>query len=99
MLNFIGSILQRYSANYEKHLAILSIWESHPVGIDGQNHITAITPLKFLPITEFEKRQKSMKRNTALALMNSIKYNYFGIELAMSSLLLVIWSYIIYNHL
>ena len=34
---------------------------SHPVGSNGQNHILAHTPLKFLPIEEFEKRQKSIK--------------------------------------
>ena len=42
---------------------------SHPVGLDGQNHIVAMTPLKFLPIKEFEKRQKSIDQNTKLALM------------------------------
>ena len=29
------------------------------MGIDGQNHIVAVTPLRFLPIKEFEKSQKS----------------------------------------
>ena len=37
------------------------IHKSHPVGTNGQNHILAHTPLKFLPIEEFEKRQKSIK--------------------------------------
>ena len=99
MWNFIGSVLKRIAFNEQTDYAFLSTWQSHPVGIDGQNHITAITPLKFLPIQEFEKRQKSMELNTALALINSIKDNYFGIELAMSSLLVVIWSHIICNHL
>ena len=45
---------------------------SHPVGIDGQNHIIAIPPFKFLPIKEFEKRQKSMDSMTTLSLMNSM---------------------------
>ena len=30
--------------------------------MDGQNHIIAVTPLKFLPITEFEKSQKSFDK-------------------------------------
>ena len=34
---------------------------SHPVGSNGQNHILAYPPFKFLPIEEFEKRQKSVK--------------------------------------
>ena len=33
---------------------------SHPVGSNGQNHILAQTPFKFLPVEEFEKRQKSI---------------------------------------
>ena len=37
---------------------------SHPVGMDGQNHIIAVTPLKFLPITEFEKSQKSFDKTS-----------------------------------
>ena len=45
---------------------------SHPVGLDGQNHIVAVTPMNFLPINEFEKRQKSMNRNSKLALMSSM---------------------------
>ena len=47
--------------------------KSHPVGIDGQNHIIAIPPLKFLPIKEFEKRQKSIDPTTTLSLMNSMQ--------------------------
>ena len=34
---------------------------SHPVGSNGQNYILAHTPLKFLPVVEFEKRQKSIQ--------------------------------------
>ena len=41
----------------------MSTIESHPVGLDGQNHIVACTPLKFLPMEEFEKRQKSIQSN------------------------------------
>ena len=42
--------------------------QSHPVGINGQNHIIAPTPMKFLPPEEFKKRQKSIdsKRNDAI---------------------------------
>ena len=47
--------------------------QSHPVGVDGQNHIIAIPPLKFLPIKEFEKQQKSIDPSTTLALMNSMQ--------------------------
>ena len=45
---------------------------SHPVGQDGQNHIIAVTPMKFLPIKEFESRQKSIDPNSKLALMSSM---------------------------
>merc|ERR1719204_582992 len=45
---------------------------SHPVGIDGQNHIIAVTPLKFLPPEEFQKRQKSIDSDRKLAIMSSI---------------------------
>merc|ERR1719204_1513749 len=45
---------------------------SHPVGIDGQNHIIAVTPLKFLPPEEFQKRQKSIDADRKLAIMSSI---------------------------
>jgi len=34
--------------------------KSHPIGFDGQNHIVAVTPLKFLPPEEFQKWQKSI---------------------------------------
>ena len=34
---------------------------SHPVGSNGQNHILAHPPFKFLPVEEFEKRQKSLR--------------------------------------
>ena len=46
--------------------------KSHPVGIDGQNHIIAVTPLKFLPPEEFQKRQKSIDSDRKLAIMSSI---------------------------
>ena len=45
---------------------------SHPIGKDGQNHIIAVTPMKFLPIKEFESRQKSIDPNSKLALMSSM---------------------------
>ena len=42
--------------------------------MNGQNHIIACTPLKFLPVEEFEKRQKSIKtKNLALTDVAKIK--------------------------
>ena len=46
--------------------------DSHPVGMNGQNHIVVMTPMKFLPVKDFEKRQKSVDQNTTLALMSSL---------------------------
>ena len=46
--------------------------KSHPVGINGRNNIIALTPMKFLPVTEFEKRQKSIDRNQTRAIMSSM---------------------------
>ena len=46
--------------------------KSHPVGIDGQNHIIAVTPLKFLPPEKFQKRQKSIDSDRKLAILSSI---------------------------
>ena len=48
----------KYSIFNAKHAFKFRI--SHPVGLDGQNHILAMTPLKLLPIKEFENRQKSI---------------------------------------
>ena len=45
---------------------------SHPVGLDCQNHIVAVTPMKFLSFKEFECRQKSVDPNSKLALMSSV---------------------------
>ena len=45
---------------------------SHPVGLDGRNHIVAVMPMKFLPSKEFKKRQKSIAPNSELALMSSM---------------------------
>ena len=45
--------------------------DSHPVGSNGRNNIIAPTPLKFLPVKEFEKRQKSINRNQTRAIMSS----------------------------
>ena len=42
--------------------------------MNGQNHIIACTPLKFLPVEEFEKRQKSIKpKSLALSDIITIK--------------------------
>ena len=46
-------------------------FDSHPVGSNGRNNIIAVTPMKFLPIKEFEKRQKSINRSQNRAIMNS----------------------------
>ena len=42
------------------------------MGINGRNNIVAMTPMKFLPIEEFEKRQKSIDPNKQLAIMSSM---------------------------
>ena len=39
--------------------------------MNGRNNILVVTPMKFLPIKEFEKRQKSINPNQNLSLMNS----------------------------
>ena len=45
--------------------------------MDGQNHILAVTPLKLLPVKEFENRQKSVGNNvdttSTLRLMKSME--------------------------
>ena len=46
--------------------------ESHPGGFNGQNHITAVTPLQFLPAKLFQKRQKAIDSNRKLAIMSSM---------------------------
>ena len=45
---------------------------SHPVGLDGRNHIVAVMPMQFLPSTEFKKRQKSIDTNSKLAMMSNM---------------------------
>jgi len=40
--------------------------------LNGQNHIVAVTPMKFLPIEEFKKRQKSIDPSQTLALKSSM---------------------------
>ena len=52
----------RVLATFLEIVLVVKILSSHPVGMDGQNHIIAVTPLKFLPITEFEKSQKSFDK-------------------------------------
>ena len=46
-------------------------FDSHPVGSNGRNNIIAVTPMKLLPIKEFEKRQKSINLNQNRAIMTS----------------------------
>ena len=47
-------------------------YKSHPVGINGRNNIVVMTPMKFLPIEEFEKRQKSINPSNTLAITSSM---------------------------
>ena len=47
-------------------------FKSHPVGFNGQNHITAVTPLQFLPAKLFQKRQKAIDSNRKLAILSSM---------------------------
>lgn len=54
--------LDCYSCYVELH--------SHPVGRNQQNHITVQTPLQFLPVTEFEKRQKSIDPSRVPAILS-----------------------------
>ena len=42
------------------------------MGLNGQNHIIAVTPMKFLPAKEFVKRQKTIDRDSKLALTSSM---------------------------
>ena len=55
-------------------ISLLNPPKSHPVGFNGQNHIIVKTPLEFLPVKEFEKRQKSIETKT-LCLMDSKAIN------------------------
>ena len=41
--------------------------------MDGKNHSIAMPPFKFLPITEFQKREKSINLNNTRALMDSME--------------------------
>ena len=54
-------------------------FDSHPIGINGRNAIVAFPPLKFLPIKEFEKRQKSIDHDTRM-IMSSMMTK-FGVEI------------------
>jgi len=53
-----------------------------------------MTPMKFLPVEEFEKRQKSVNRNQMLAITSSMmdkvgfQVNSFGFRLIVFDLLL-----------
>ena len=60
---------------YRKTTSIEFKWlpfKSHPVGSNGRNSIIAMTPMKFLPIKDFEERQKSINRNQNQAIMSSM---------------------------
>ena len=56
---------------------------SHPVGVNGRNNIVVMTPMKFLPIEEFEKRQKSIDPNNQLAITSSMMAK-FGFQVIKS---------------
>ena len=56
---------------YNKTNPIYNCLRSHPVGLDGRNHIVAVMPMEFLPSKEFKKRQKSINPNCELVLMSS----------------------------
>ena len=66
-MNWIQSTIFKYW----KKTVFNTHW-SHPIGLNGQNHIIAVTPMKFLPFTEYERRQKSIDSNSKLALMSSM---------------------------
>ena len=59
--DFISCISYGPWVSNEITLNACEIIKSHPVGSNGQNYILAHTPLKFLPVVEFEKRQKSIQ--------------------------------------
>ena len=46
--------------------------DSHPVGLNGQNSIVIPTPIKYLPMGEFDKRQKSINPSSSPALIKSM---------------------------
>ena len=68
--NWIQNLVTSNYIGTELITAGFNSFRSHPVGLDGQNHIVAVTPLKFLPAKEFKKRQKSI--NSKLALTSSM---------------------------
>ena len=79
MLNFTGKvnhklwIIRQFDSNLHFLLShFMFSCESHPVGFNGQNHITAVTPLQFLPAKLFQKRQKAIDSNRKLAIMSSM---------------------------
>ena len=72
MLSFTGMVLSRLINHNLWSSYALKTRNSHPVGINGRNNIIIPTPMKFLPIKEFEKRQKSMNPNQTRAIMNSM---------------------------
>ena len=57
----------------------MRIFQSHPVGFNGQNHITMITPLQFFPAIIFQKHQKSIDSNRKLAITSSMMNSHTDI--------------------
>ena len=55
-----------------RSIPVFSPFYSHPVDSNGRNSIIAVTPMKFLPIKEFEERQKSVNKNQNPAIMSSM---------------------------
>ena len=53
------------------------------MGINGRNNIVVMTPMKFLPIEEFEKRQKSIDPNNQLTITSSMMAK-FGFQVIKS---------------
>ena len=71
MSSFTGNVEQKVT-RVQIDRIFWPTFQSHPVGINGRNNIIAVTPMKFLPVVEFEKRQKSVNQNKNRAIMSSM---------------------------
>ena len=72
-----NSLINEFIRHTVCHILQLKVFKrlplnSHPVGSNGRNNIVAVTPMKFLPIEEFEKHQKSVNANQTQAIMSSM---------------------------
>ena len=75
MLSFTGKVESHFQLEEPLFVTEATVWvtfHSHPVGSNGRNNIVAVTPLEFLPIEEFEKKQKSINKNQTRAIMSSM---------------------------